>query len=79
MLFCNIDKNHMRKALVFFALLLSVTSFNSFAQDKNRVAVVIRMGKIEAPEVKDGKVTAVYTTRTEILKNARLVSTASNC
>lgn len=37
------------------------------------------MGKIEGPEVVDGKVTAIYTSRTEILKNAWLVSTASNC
>ncbi|MFI5196935.1 MAG: hypothetical protein ACHQD8_07575 [Chitinophagales bacterium] len=69
----------MKKTLLFFALLLLVSSFQSFGQDKNRIPVVIKLGKIETPEVIEGKVVPVYTTRTEILKNAWLVSTASNC
>lgn len=69
----------MKKYLLLFTLLLLAVSLHSFAQDKNRVPVVIRLGKIDLPEVINGKVTAVYTSRAEILKNKRLISTASNC
>ena len=69
----------MKKIFLVFTLLLLTSCLQSYAQNKNRVAVVIKLGKLDPPEVKDGKVTAVYTTRTEILKNAWLVSTASNC
>jgi len=70
----------MNRALLFLALIITAVPAQSFAQhDKNRVPIVIRMGKIAAPEVIDGKTTVVYTSRTEILKNAKLVSTASNC
>ena len=70
----------MKRSFLLFAVLL-VSAITSFAQNrnKNKIDLVIRMGKIEAPEVIDGKVAAVHTTRAEILKNARLVSTASNC
>jgi hypothetical protein len=67
----------MKKTLLFLAFLL--ISITTIAQKGNRIPVVIKLGKIAAPEVIDGKVAAIYTTRTEILKNAWLVSTASNC
>jgi len=69
----------MKKILLFFTLFVLVVSIQSFAQDKKRIPVVIKLGKLETPEVIDGKVTAVSTTRSAILKNAWLVSTASNC
>lgn len=69
----------MKKTIVLFALLFIVSAIQSFAQDKNRVAVVIKLGKLDAPEVKDDKIVPIYTSRTEILKNAWLVSSASNC
>lgn len=67
------------KRYCVLAVLLSLIGLQAVAQNGKRVAVVIKMGKIEGPEVVDGKVTAINTTRTEIMKNAWLVSTASNC
>jgi len=66
------------KKLLLSALLLTFI-LHAHAQESNRIPVLIKLGKMAPPEVIDGKVAAIYTTRTEILKHTMLISTASNC
>jgi hypothetical protein len=65
--------------VLIFALLWSGTINPSTAQKVKQKIPIITLGRIAAPEMKNGKLIPTPTTRQAMLKNALLLADVNNC